>query len=233
VGEVTEVEQAAGRAPESSAMTDRGAARQAAEEAVERERARIARELHDGIATDLAAAISLFKTHMEGHPGFGSAGGPDEILGDVFGILERMLKQVRDTLAELRPRPIGPEGLLGDLRTQADEFARLYSIRVEISSNGTEDMLPPQQREVVYQVVREALTNVRKHSDSSICRVRLAFAARPFMIEVADEGRGFRSAPVGGYGLVGMRERAAGIGGRLEVVSTEGRGTTVFLFGPN
>jgi len=52
------------------------------------------------------------------------------------------------------------------------------------------------------------------------------------MIEVADEGRGFKSTPLGGYGLVGMRERVAGIGGRLEVVSTEGRGTTVFLFGP-
>jgi signal transduction histidine kinase len=50
---------------------------------------------------------------------------------------------------------------------------------------------------------------------------------------VADEGRGFASKRPGGYGLVGMRERAAGIGGRLEVVSTEGRGTTVFLFGPN
>ncbi len=137
------------------------------------------------------------------------------------------------TLAELRPRPIGPEGLLGAVRTQADEFARLYSIRVEISSNGTEAMLPPQQREVVYQVVREALTNVRRHSGSSICRVRLAFAARPFLIEVADEGRGFKSPTSGGYGLVGMRERAAGVGGRLEVVSTEGRGTTVFLFGPN
>ena len=132
-----EVRQSA-EAPESPASNAPTAARQAAEDAVERERARIARELHDGIATDLAAAISLFKTHMEGHPRFGKAGGPDEILGDVFGILERMLKQVRETLAELRPRPIGPGGLLGDLRTQADEFARLYSIRVEISSNGTE-----------------------------------------------------------------------------------------------
>jgi signal transduction histidine kinase len=185
------------------------------------------------VATDLAGAISLFKAHMESNPGFGKAGGPDEVLGSVFEILERMLKQVRDTLAELRPRPLGPEGLLGDLRKQADEFARLYSIRVEISSNGTEDMLPPPQREVVYQVVREALTNVRRHSGSSICRVRLGFAARPFLIEVADEGRGLKSPQSRGYGLVGMRERAAGIGGRLEVVSTGGRGTTVFLFGPN
>jgi len=94
-------------------------------------------------------------------------------------------------------------------------------------------MLSVQQREVVYQVVREALTNVRRHSGSSICRVRMAFAARPFMIAIADEGRGLAAGRPGGYGLVGMRERSAGIGGRLEVVSEEGRGTTVFLFGPN
>jgi signal transduction histidine kinase len=61
----------------------------------------------------------------------------------------------------------------------------------------------------------------------------MGFGAHPFLIEVSDEGHGFTAASAGGYGLMGMRERAAGIGGRLEVVSTEGRGTTVFLFGPN
>jgi signal transduction histidine kinase len=208
------------------------AVHQAVDDAVARERSRVARELHDGLATDLAGAISLFKVYMEGRSAPGKQAEVDEILIDVFGILERMLKQVRETLAELRPRPIGPEGLMGDLRKQSVEFAHLYSIRVEIASSGTEEMLPIQQREVVYQVVREALTNVRRHSGSQICRVRMAFAARPFLIEVSDEGRGISSTSSGGYGLVGMRERAAGIGGRLEVVSTPGRGTTVFLFGP-
>jgi len=212
---------------------DAAAAHQAVEDAVARERARMARELHDSVATDLAGAISLFKAYVEGHPGSAKRGPADGSLLNILEILERMLKQVRETLAELRPRPIGPEGLVGDIRHQAEEFARLYSIRVEISSNGTEDLLSPQQREVVYQVVREALTNVRRHSGSSICRVRMAFAARPFLIEIADEGQGFGSGRSGGYGLVGMRERSAGVGGLLEVVGTEGRGTTVFLFGPN
>lgn len=212
---------------------DAAAVHQAVEDAVARERARMARELHDSVATDLAGAISLFKAYVEGHPGSAKRGPVDGSLLNVLEILERMLKQVRETLADLRPRPIGPEGLVGDIRHQGEEFARLYSIRVEISTNGTEDMLTAQQREVVYQVVREALTNVRRHSGSSICRVRMAFAARPFMIEIADEGQGLGAGRPGGYGLVGMRERSAGIGGRLEVVSTEGRGTTVFLFGPN
>lgn len=193
-----------------------------------RERARIARELHDGVATDLAGAISLFKVYLETRKG-----PPDQNLKNVFEILERLLKNVREALADLRPAAIGPDGLVGDLRRQAEEFARLYGIRVELSSTGTEDEISGQQREVVAQVVREALSNVRKHSGSSICRVKMAFAANPFLIEVSDEGRGFTAKGGSGYGLMGMRERAAGIGGRLEVVSTEGRGTTVFLFGPN
>ncbi|HKC18028.1 MAG TPA: sensor histidine kinase [Candidatus Dormibacteraeota bacterium] len=208
-------------------MTDTFA-HQAVDDAVGRERARIARELHDGIATELAGAISLFKVYLEKQNGH-----PDDTLASVFAILERSLKNVRDSLAELRPAAIGPEGLVVDLRSQAEEFARLYGIRVEISTNGTEDLISAQQREVVAQVVREALTNVRRHSGSSICRVKLGFAARPFLIEISDEGRGFAGSALSGYGLMGMRERAAGIGGRLEVVSTEGRGTTVFLFGPN
>ena len=208
-------------------MTDTFA-HQAVEDAVARERARIARDLHDGIATELAGAISLFKVYIERQNGH-----PDETLRNVFEILERSLKNVRESLAELRPAAIGPEGLVVDLRHQAEQFSRLYGIRVEILTIGTEDMVSPQQREVVAQVVREALTNVRRHSGSTICRVRLGFAARPFLMEISDEGTGFGGAVRGGYGLMGMRERAAGIGGRLEVVSTQGRGTTVFLFGPN
>jgi signal transduction histidine kinase len=203
-------------------------AQQAVEDAVGRERARIARELHDGVASELAGAISLFKVYFER-----SRGQKDETLRDVFDILEASLKHVRESLADLRPDTIGPDGVVGELRRQAEDFARMYAIRVELSNVGTEDLLSPQQREVVARVVREALTNVRRHSGSAICRVKLSFAARPFLVEVSDEGRGFALGNSAGYGLVGMRERAAGIGGRLEVVSTPGRGTTVFLFGPN
>lgn len=201
-------------------------AQQAAEDAVQRERDRMARELHDGIASELAGAISLFKVYLE------RSKDQDETLINIFEILERSLKRVRESLADLRPATVGPGGVVADLRRVAEEFARLYGIRVELSRNGTEELLAPHHRDVVAQVVREALTNVRRHSGSSICRVKLGFAARPFLIEVSDEGKGFGADVAGGYGLMGMRERAAGIGGRLEVVSTEGRGTTVFLFGP-
>ena len=95
-------------------MTDDGFAHQAVEDAVARERAHIARELHDGVATDLAGAISLFKVYMEKRKGQ-----PDPNLKNVFEILERLLRHVREALADLRPPPIGADGLIGDLRHRA------------------------------------------------------------------------------------------------------------------
>src|SRR6202521_3617642 len=125
-------------AREKVESTADGFAHQAVEDAVARERARIARDLHDGIATDLAGAISLFKVYMEGRKGQ-----PDQTLKNVFEIMERLLTHVRETLADLRPGAIGPDGLVGDLRRHADEFARVYGIRVELSKSGTETLLRP------------------------------------------------------------------------------------------
>ena len=86
-----------------------GFAHQAVEDAVARERARIARELHDGIATDLAGAISLFKVYMEGRKAQ-----PDQNLKNVFEIMERLLKHVRealDTVAPIGAETIDPRGV--------------------------------------------------------------------------------------------------------------------------
>src|SRR5436309_12512776 len=189
-------------------------AQQSANDAVTRELASINRELHEGIATELDGEISLFKVYLEKGEGH-----RDETLMNVFEILERSLTRVRESLADLRPAAIGPDGLLGDLRREAEEFARLYGIRVELSNNGTEDMLSPHHREVVAQVVREALTNVRRHSGSSICRVKMGFGARSVLIEVSDEGRGLAAVGPSGHRRMGVRERGGGIGGRLEAVS--------------
>ena len=217
------------REPTGVPRTGADAAFYAVDEAVSRERVRMARELHDGLASDLSTAVALFKYYFEA-----AQNSPDseQVLRNVFEILESLLENTRNTLRDMRPRRLGPDGLVAELRATAEEYGRLHGIRVELWTSGREEDLSQGQREVVFHIVREALTNVRRHSGSSSCRVRLGFAARPFLIEVTDEGKGFESAGSGGYGLVGMRERAAGIGGRLEVVSTPGRGTTVFLFGP-
>lgn len=207
------------------------AAYRAVDQAVARERIRIARELHDGLAADLATSVALFKYYFESGAE-GEVPDGEGVLRSIQEILEGLLASTRNTLRSMRPRRLGTSSLVEELRHIAEEFGRLYGIRVEIWTSGREEDLTAGQREVVYHIVREALINVRRHSGASMCRVRLGFAARPFLIEVSDEGKGFEAASASGYGLVGMRERAAGIGGRLEVVTTPGRGTTVFLFGP-
>jgi signal transduction histidine kinase len=179
------------------------------------------------VASDLAGAVALFKHELD------RRGGGDDGLVTLEQALESVLESTRGVLRALRPDSrLAERRLVEELRRTADEFGRLYGIRVELWTGGSEDQLTRGQREVVFQVVREALANVRRHSGAQVCRVRLAFAAEPFLVEVADEGSGIAAGTPTGYGLVGMRERAAGIGGRLEVVSTPGQGTTIFLFGP-
>ncbi len=202
------------------------AAHRAVEEALTRERARLARDLHDNVASDLAGAVALFKHQLESRP-------EDAGLRSLQEVLESVLASTRELLRELRPdQRLAERSLVEELQRTAEEFERLHEIRVEVWTNGSETDLTRAQREVVFQIVREALTNVRRHSRSRTCRVRLALAARPFLVEVSDEGAGIPVDTPAGYGLIGMRERAAGIGGRLEVVSAPGQGTTIFLFGP-
>jgi signal transduction histidine kinase len=197
--------------------------------AVERERIRIAREIHDGLAADVAGAISLLKLYLQSD---GPQADRENTIVGVLGILETQLAATREWLRSMRPDRLGPAHLVEAVRKLADEIGRLHAIRIEVWTSGPAERLSESQREVAYYIVREALNNIRKHSGAAVCRVRMAFDANPFLIEITDEGKGFMTNNGAGYGLVGMRERAAGIGGRLEVVTTLDRGTTVFLFGP-
>src|SRR5207248_2719053 len=102
-----------------------------------------------------------------------------------------------------------------------------------------ENAIPAEQKEVIFQVLRESLSNVRKHSRARNLWVVLDLSSAPWVMTVRDDGRGFdvrRVAEdprkVGSYGLVGMRERAELMGGTLEIVSQTLEGTVVTLIGP-
>ena len=127
---------------------------------------------------------------------------------------------------------VGPAGLVGELRDMATAYQRFHGLDVLLQVSGDEEGLSPAHQEVVFQVVREALSNVRRHAQSGTCLVNCNFAEHPFSVSIKDWGTGIISQNTDGFGLVGMRERAAGIGGRLQVVSAPGRGTTIFLSGP-
>jgi signal transduction histidine kinase len=195
-----------------------------------RERTRVARELHDSLGGDLAAAIALFKYYFENPTRSRAAG--EVVLHNIQDILELSMRNLRAMLRSMRSHEIGARGLVGDLMDIAEAYRRNHGMDVALDTIGSEEELSQTQQEVVFQVVREALSNVRRHSGSVSCLVKLNFAGQPFVVEVTDHGVGITDPSPDGYGLVGMRERAAGIGGRLQVVSASGRGTTIFLFGP-
>jgi signal transduction histidine kinase len=207
----------------------RGAATTGSEADLERERTRVARELHDTIGGDLAASVALFKYYFENPSVRGSR---DEVLTNIYEVLQTGLQNLRAMLRSLRSREVGPAGLVGELRDMATAYQRFHGLDVLLEVRGDEQDLSPAHQEVVFQVVREALSNVRRHSESGTCLVNCSFGEQPFVVSIKDWGTGIMTQNTDGFGLIGMRERAAGIGGRLQVVSAPGRGTTVFLFGP-
>lgn len=199
------------------------------EAGLERERTRMARELHDTIGGDLAASVALFKYYFENPAGRSSK---EEVLSNIYEVLQTSLRNLRAMLRSLRSREVGPAGLVGELRDMATAYQRFHGLDVLLEVRGDEQELSPAHQEVVFQVIRESLSNVRRHSQSGTCLVSCHFSEQPFVVSIKDWGTGIVSHNTDGFGLVGMRERAAGIGGRLQVVSAPGRGTTVFLFGP-
>lgn len=207
----------------------RGGSPTGSEADLERERTRVARELHDTIGGDLAASVALFKYYFE-NPS--SRGSKEEVLTNIYEVLQTTLQNLRAMLRSLRSREVGPAGLVGELRDMATAYQRFHGLDVLLQVRGDEQELSQAHQEVVFQVIREALSNVRRHSQSGTCLVSCTFAEQPFVVSVKDWGTGIMTQNTDGFGLIGMRERAAGIGGRLQVVSAPGRGTTIFLFGP-
>jgi signal transduction histidine kinase len=115
-----------------------------------------------------------------------------------------------------------------------DDFGQRSGIRVTFSVGaGLPTALPPRQQIEVMRVAQEALTNVRKHADATVVRVRADTRGRDLIVSIADNGRGFDpNAPGEGLGLQGMEERARLLGGMFRITSEPQGGTTVELTVP-
>jgi signal transduction histidine kinase len=220
-----------------SALRANSLAIKIAEVAVLQERLNLAREIHDGLASDLAAVVALFKYYEQRRQRDPEDAG--QLLTQLRSMTEEILAGARDILQSLRPKTIQSEGLLASVLKLVDQFGRVNLVETNVSIRGEEDAVPEEQKEVIFQVLRESLSNVRKHSQARNLWVVLDLSSRPWVMTVRDDGRGFdvrRVAEdpkkIGSYGLVGMRERAELIGGNLEIVSQSVDGTIVTLIGP-
>jgi signal transduction histidine kinase len=206
------------------------------EVAVLQERIKLAREIHDGLASDLAAVVALFKYYEQRR-----ARDPQdaaELLVQIRTMTEEVLQGARNILQALRPRTIWSEGLLASLLKHVDQFGRLHMIETTVNIRGEENGLTAEQKEGIFQVLRESLSNVRKHAEARNVWVTLDLTQSPWILSVRDDGRGFdvgRAAEEpkpGTYGLLGMHERANLLDATLEIVSNPGEGTTVTFIGP-
>jgi signal transduction histidine kinase len=220
-----------------AALRSNSLAIKVAEVAVLQERLNLAREIHDGLASDLAAVVALFKYYEQRRQR--DPQDASQLLPQLRSMTEEILAGARNILQSLRPKTIRSEGLLASLLKLVDQFGRVNLVETNVSIRGEENAIAPEQKEVIFQVLRESLSNVRKHSQARNLWVVLDLSSTPWVMTVRDDGRGFdvrRVAEdprkVGSYGLVGMRERAELMGGTLEIVSQSLEGTVVTLIGP-
>ncbi|HUP90814.1 MAG TPA: sensor histidine kinase [Solimonas sp.] len=201
----------------------------------EEERRRLARELHDGIGQILTAlANQLQRIHDDARAAENL--GLGHRLADALEITRSALHDTRELSRLLRPTLLDDLGLEAALNWLARTLSERAGIAIQIRSTLGEQRLAPDVETLVYRITQEALTNVMRHSEASEVEILLACGANTLRLQVRDDGCGFDAAELGGpdrvgvsAGVRGMRDRAELFGGRLEISSVAGQGTSVQL----
>ncbi len=188
------------------------------------ERRRIARDLHDVVLQDLSGALqSLRLTHLRS-----KNAGPGLELEEELEALGRASSGLRSAIYDLRHE--GESSFVESVESLVEVDRRLTpERRIALTiGEGLRGALPRKIGVELLRVLREILTNARRHSGARKIEVRLWTEGDTLVVEVADDGRGFDPAVAqGGVGLVGMRERVEALGGEVEVSSRPGNGTEV------
>jgi signal transduction histidine kinase len=197
-------------------------------QAEELERRRIGRELHDETG-QLLMLLRLQLEMMERR----AEGGMRAELVEARGIVERAVTDLRRIIAALSPAVLERLGLIPALRQLAGRAERFGRMRARLHVQGAPEGLPRRTQEVIYRVAQESLQNIVKHSQATHVNLSLHTADKFIRLQIADDGIGFLSDPAANkpmsFGLAGMRERAALLGGTLRIRSKEGKGTRIVV----
>jgi signal transduction histidine kinase len=191
----------------------------------ELERRRLARELHDETGQALTSILLGLKAVEEAKD--------DATLGAAAGNLRELvvatLQDVRRLAVELRPKALDDFGLVPALERLVETFSERTGIDVQLESQLGDERLPEEMETTLYRLVQESLTNVVKHAHARTVSILIVRRTDRVTAIVEDDGRGFdpAEARADGLGLVGMRERAALVGGKLTVEAAAGAGTTI------
>ncbi|MDP2919354.1 MAG: histidine kinase [Dehalococcoidia bacterium] len=199
-------------------------------DAQEQERRRIARELHDEYGQTLTGLIMSIEAVEDKLP-------PDqsrlkERLTATKTVVAHALDEMRRLILDLRPPSLDELGLVTAIKTYAQRHLADLDINLKFESHNISGRFPPTLEVTVFRIVQEALHNVAKHAHARNVSIRLSVDGDKMIAVVEDDGHGFNTDVVfrsGGrghaWGLIGIRERAALMGGKFELDSKIGRGT--------
>jgi signal transduction histidine kinase/ligand-binding sensor domain-containing protein len=202
------------------------------------ERNRIAREIHDtlaqgyvGISVQLEVLSELLRHNK--------ADKASKHLDTVRGYVREGLADARQSIWALRSQDTDEATLPVRMRRLVETNGG-HGLDAKFGIYGAYRPMPPGTEGEILRIAQEALHNVKKHAGAGSVKVQLEYSRNEIALEIHDDGRGFAAAnngapidsPPGHYGLTGMRERAAAIGGTLEVTSEPGAGTTVRMCAP-
>jgi signal transduction histidine kinase len=199
--------------------------------AIEAERNRIARDLHDGPLQVLSGAgLSLEAVKLMVESDERTRAG--ELLGYIVRELNEQSTELRRLMSDLRPPVLEERGLYPAVRELAGRLERETGIQTMVEEDG-ETEIPTEVQTLAYRVVQEALSNVAKHGEAKKAIVRLQSKPGTIEVEVVDDGKGFDTRQIreflskGSVGLASMRERTELVGGTFVIRSSPGQGTTV------
>jgi len=200
-------------------------------QALEEERKHIARELHDSVTQTLVAILHKLENYLEDKACLPT--GDTQSLWRLREDVRSVLHEVRQFSHNLRPAILDDLGLVASLRWLARQ-QKMQLTETDFRVAGPGRQLPGDVQLALFRVAQEALRNIYRHSGATHAKVSLRFGVSKTILTVADNGKGFRVpddfaelAQLGKLGLVGIRERIQLLGGRVNVESKVGKGTTI------
>ena len=193
-------------------------------EVQESERRSMARELHDQVGQMLTGLHFSLES--------GKHKAPKELKGvfdETQELVKEMINQVRNLSLKLLPSMLDDMGLLPTLIWHFDQFIQQTNIQIKFSHSNLDQRLPQDIEVTAYRIIQEGLTNAARYAQVDEIEVQVAVEKDLVRLQVIDRGKGFDTeqtvVPRRTFGLIGMRERAYLVGGRLNVKSSPGKGT--------
>jgi PAS domain S-box-containing protein len=196
------------------------------QEVREQERKRISGELHDDLSqqlTGLKLSLSWLNSRMK-------EGRTTALhhMEDMREQLDTAITSVRRIAAEMRPRVLDDLDFGQALTWQTSEFAKYSDLKIELNLPAADLVKDEKLATALFRIVQESLTNVVRHANASSVHIGLVTDGDTLQLTIRDDGKGFAPAPrQDGIGVVGMRERCSANGANFQILSHEGRGTTV------